>query len=535
MKKLITLIFVVSMLVTVFASCEPSDEISCANSLENSVTSETETSASDVSDSTSKTETSDPDVSDTASESEYIFVPHEEYVPNKPTGPLCYGSEECIGDGKHPCGFFDAYPFYRESFFNINAERFCDFFNISEESWSKNAVLYRFTQADNWGFLLEYFQISKDEYISFLNEIIDETNVEEVDKDYPLLRYVNGWYSENYMEDENMIYTDYKSKGETYYAEKRDGKHNSIYYTIDYRLINYVGNDKFEEYLDKTDDVNILSFIDYFDIDAYTFSGIIATDSGSARPYSAYYVFGSDDEREAYFGFASTEIDVDSTLFVPFGSPFDDLYSPNADGVHAPRYFVISEKLFSKVLGKEVKFTNSFIDTNDFARKHFLTENWNYGFLIEYYGITEEQWRDWVDELYPVENRGYKNLEWQYDLWFRSRYEESLLTISLRYNFPEVRTYYGERIDETYNSIYYKIDRKLILKVGVDKFEKFLEKYEGTKDCNVMKFIKEFNLTKDDLAEIYNRSAEENEFRQIMPYNVKMMFDDPDAYFKTAK
>lgn len=530
MKKTIILLMLLLAVTVVFTACTPSDETS---DVQSSVSSP-ETESTDTSDAVSADESKPADEStDISEESDYVALPTYDYVPDSEL--LNKFFTEGIVDKKHVECFLelnntipDDYSFY--GYFDISKEKRVNFY-----------LMYSYTHWENLGFLLEYYGITEIEYQNYVNVVQNLYNeilgyygkgTEALDKSYPLFRYVKGWYSENYMEDPLMIKADYEKKGDTYYAENRDGKHNLIYYTIDYRLINYVGKDKFDEYLDKTDDVNILSFIDYFELDWYTFSGIINEDASAGLPYNTYFVFGTDEQKEAYFGFVDDQIELDKTLFRPLASPNDDNVQAIGDGIHDPRYFLLTEEIFSKLLGKKVEFTNTFInDTNEFAKMFYMTDNWNFGFFIEYYGISRETWEEWCDELYPAETRDTKGLAWQYDLWFNQRYEQNVMTVSRYYDFPEVRTYYGEKIDAKYNSAYYKIDRQLILKVGVDKFENFLDKYEGTADCNVMKFIEEFGLKKADLEKLYD--PENNEGRTA--YNIDMMFDRPEAYFGYAE
>lgn len=522
MKKTILIFLILLIAVTAFTACSQDDDTSGGDFSESSLvnesqgTTEDDASKNDV----SETEASENDTSD---DSKYVFVPHTEYVPNPKYTNICYGSEECICDGKHSHYFLNDFLYDKESFYSE--------FGISEFYANRFFTYYYFSDDYNLGFLLEYFDISKEDYIAYLDKIVNESNVQMIDENYPYFRYVNGLYSENYMEEEKIINSQYEKKGETYYAQNRDGIHNSIYYTIDYRLIDHVGEEKFNEYLSNTDDVNILSFIDYFDIDWYTFSGVINKDRGNARPYNVYYVYGTEKDREGYFGTVSTVASYRPSTFIPFAHPDDDYYTPNSDGIHDPRYFVISEDIFSKVLGEEVKFTNAFLETNDFAKLYYNTENWNYGFLIEYYGVKYNEWFEWCRDL-PF---NYKTLEQEYDLWFNQRYEQNVQTISMYYTFPEVSTYYGEKIDSKYNSTYYKIDRKLILEVGEENFKQFLDKYEGSTDCNILKFIEEFNLNKSDFERIYDLSLPENKYRKITPYNIEKLFDDPETYFGYAK
>lgn len=55
----------------------------------------------------------------------------------------------------------------------------------------------------------------------------------------------------------------------------------------------------------------------------------------------------------------------------------------------------------------------------------------------------------------------------------------------------------------THTNHYFTIDYKLIEYVGKDKFEEFKNKFAGTEDFNIVKFVKYFDISKEEFLEIY--------------------------------
>lgn len=461
-----------------------------------------------------------------AEESVYEVVYHTEYKPLVPLHTGDYRDEYIISDKRHVGYCFD-YPY--TIFFEYFGNRINNFKIFSNAFTSEDFYNVYF------GFVLEYYKITKEEYIAFLDAVVDMNDpkaVEEFDRRYPLLRYVNGWYSENHWEDPLLIAVNAKENVKHYYAQTRDGKHNSLYYIIHEVLIEHVGEKEFKKFLKEyegTTDCNILKFIEYFDIDYKEFGNLMA--KTNSHLYTTRFVYGSKDEQEAYFGFYDDNMQ-SLNKFNPRISPFHDtvpeLTSPN----HDVRLFSIDNEFLIYFLGYDDNYPNveNPEKLHEFERLFGKTAYNNYAFFIKYYGITEEEWKNFLNEMYNtadqynIENELLGRLVADFDLLFK---EEHFLSSVKTEHFSSkgmsnYETYYAKVTDDRYNEIYYTIDRKLIEHVGIRAFNKFLEKYEGTSDCNIIKFLEFNDLSAHDVRYVYKKIT-------AIPYNVSILYMDSDS------
>ena len=523
---------------------------------ENSTADVSPDESADESAEVSDTESSEPDESvpevsegevseaDVSKEEEFHYdvVYHTEYVPER-LGMRDGGDMYSAGDGWHIGACFDYPP---QSFY----EYFSDRITREARALFRNAYVIDGHSADLYfGFWLEYFKITKDEYIAYLDYAVDMDDpkaVYEFDSRYPLVRYVNGWYSENNMEDPYLVANDAKYVPKHYYAKNRDGEHNSLYYTINEDLINYVGEKKFKEYLKKyenTTNCNILTFIEYFDIDYLEFSKAI---SGPApETYVPRFIYGSKREQEAFFGFYDNASVGLLGAFNPFVLPSRELAFDYVDPFHDPRIYGFSQEFMIYFLGYENKIPVERPEKlHEFERLFEGTFQYNYSFFIKYYGITEEEWKEFLNVMYydnsQSDNSPYirdcGDIEFDFDLLFRE--EHFLDSVKTAYPFSSGRreckyeTYYGEIIDERYNQVYYTIDRLLIEHVGKKAFQKFLDKYEGTADCNIIKFLEFNDLSQNDVKYVYRNTSYyggDAYWGNCMPYNFSILYMDPKS------
>ena len=469
-----------------------------------------------------------------AEESVYEVVYHTEYKPIFPGVDENEDIAYSFYDQWHNPEFFE-YP--RSDF----REYFSDRITSNNYSLFRNAFIYSDHQAISYGFWLEYFKITKEEYIAYLDYVLETSDNKEIYRlDYcdPLIRYVDGWYGENYWLEPLHIDPNAAYVPKDYHSKTRDGKHNSLYYIIPGRLIEHVGEKEFKKFLDKyegTTDCNILTFIDYFDIDykKYTkiYSQKIESDSYQlqrARSYQIHvprFLFGSKEEQDAYFGFYDDDISA-LDVFNPKTPPSSETVFYNYSKFYDGQIFFFNNQFMIHYLGYEDKspLVKPEVE-HEFERLFSGTMQHNYAFFIDYYGITEKEWIDFLHSTSLPSGSGY--LISDLDLLFREdNFMDSFKTDSPAWDICEYETYFGEIIDDKYNQVYYTIDRMLIKHVGIKAFNKFLEKYEGTADCNIIKFLEFNELSINDLRYVYRSSQYRSD---IMPYNFKILYMDSDS------
>lgn len=485
-----------------------------------------------------ESEVSEPEESE-PEESIYEVVYHTEYIPK--AGFEDIYMENFASDRWHYDAYFQNPP---SSFYEYFSDRYTTEHRFLMDNAYEVDSLY---EEFSYGFWLEYFKITKEEYIAYLDWAVDMNDpeaVEKFDKAYPLARCVSGWYSGNYYTYEHFVLPNAAYKPDHYYAKNTDGKHNSRYYAIHESLIEYVGESKFEEFLEKyedTTDCNIVKFVEYFDLDYVEFnkamakrrySDIYEPQYKSATFYLSRFIYGSDAERDAFFGFYDGDIWALS-VFVPREMHYStDMFYGNLTKFHDPRVFGLSTafKNYFMIDPETGEYTE---EAKKFEKIFGGTYLHNYSFYIDYYGITREEWQAFLDKVISDTkdlNTAYANkliigeLAFDIDLLFGDVRFLDCPQIEYATDYPYY-TYYGEIMDDRYNEYYYMIDRRLIEHVGLKAFNKFLEKYEGTADCNLMKFLEFNDLSKYDVDYVYRSEYGEPVMKA---YNASIL-DKPDS------
>ncbi len=182
--------------------------------------------------------------------------------------------------------------------------------------------LFNGTTAINMPALCEYYGITKEEYVAHCNKFIEEFGKSK-EGEIPIylmfrlyaFRY-DAIFSEEYWNHSDYLLNAYViPEIDDHYTslEDRNG-YTKRYYIIDRRLIEYVGVDEFEDWLDAVSDTeqNIIEFIDHFGITREIYEDIYrkdcwqeATEHTVARwrflPYNPDYLFGTPEEQEIYF------------------------------------------------------------------------------------------------------------------------------------------------------------------------------------------------------------------------------------------
>ena len=141
-----------------------------------------------------------------------------------------------------------------------------------------------------------------------------------------------------------------------------------------------------------------------------------------------------------------------------------------------------------------------------------------YGTLIEYYGITKEQFVDafekelerlgcatWEEYMeYNLSSLNKVDLAPFYDAWFSEDYENYELFVHPDYVKPEIDSVKIRcETDDVHMDRYYTIDRKLITYVGLREFNKFKEEFGGTEKFNIIYFLEYFDIDREEFLTVY--------------------------------
>ncbi len=163
-----------------------------------------------------------------------------------------------------------------------------------------------FDKTEEWGIpdFIDYYGITREEYekVWYL-EVKENKYNPDFYESFNVNKYWNVWYADYfyYGNVEMFVHPDYdrpKTRSVTY---KYDNSHTRHYYTIDWRLIEYVTPEKFKEYENKfarTENFNVIHFVNYFEIDKEEFLEIYPD---LWKYYNPDYVYGTKEMQDKYF------------------------------------------------------------------------------------------------------------------------------------------------------------------------------------------------------------------------------------------
>ena len=181
---------------------------------------------------------------------------------------------------------------------------------------SKIDEMFAGTEDVNIAAVCEYFDISKEEYMSLYEPTYDSLIVAKKGEEPAITSYFycfeyDAWFDGDYWENELFVIDRYKApEYDTFHGEVPEGdNHTRRYYTVDWRLIEYVGTEKFEAWLadnPEASDRNIIKFISDFGITREQYDKIYAVPllNGTGRillPYNPDYLFGTEEMIKEYF------------------------------------------------------------------------------------------------------------------------------------------------------------------------------------------------------------------------------------------
>ncbi len=175
---------------------------------------------------------------------------------------------------------------------------------LTAEDLNKNPLI--FDKTDEWGIpdFIDYYGITREEYEKVWSlERKDNKYNPEFYESFNVNNYWNIWYANyyDYGDVELFVHPDYDWPEIRSVTYKYDNSHTRRYYTIDWRLIEYVTPEKFEEYEKKfagTENFNVIHFVNYFKIDKSEFLKIYPD---LYKYYNPDYVYGTKEMQDKYF------------------------------------------------------------------------------------------------------------------------------------------------------------------------------------------------------------------------------------------
>ena len=176
---------------------------------------------------------------------------------------------------------------------------------ISQEKFDVALELFS-SSGINIGILCDYFDISKEDYIALCLSTLQKVPFGQIPEvvcaNMEMYRY-DAWFAEEYWNHPDFLYSNYEQpEVQSYYTSNPgDKEHIRVYYNIDHKLIEHVGVDAFENWLDRKDkeERNILEFVKDFGITKDTFKAIYTGDR--VLPYNPDYLFGTPEMQDEYF------------------------------------------------------------------------------------------------------------------------------------------------------------------------------------------------------------------------------------------
>ena len=188
--------------------------------------------------------------------------------------------------------------YHHEMYYAIDLEFTYDF--LSKDEFSHFRTLFDGTKNFNYRGFCEYYGITHAEFESYWEYrrgIHDQSYLVELytfEYLYIMEHHYDEWFADDYESNPVFMATDtYPDNiGKTYIAKERSEDYTIRYYTIDYMLVEAVGDTEFEKYLQTAEEINILTFLAYFDITKDEYLEIYKV--ARPKPYNAEYLFSTD-------------------------------------------------------------------------------------------------------------------------------------------------------------------------------------------------------------------------------------------------
>ena len=237
---------------------------------------------------------------------------------------IAHFKEEPCSDDKH---------FYH--YFSMPATFISEY--VTEEANEKYKTMFSCTEDKTIGHRCDYFGITKEEYQALVEKNYDsimmlgEYNIVETvegfhkkdlldwgppyAREYMFYNY-DAWFSDEFWNHPDLMYNGYVAPEiDDHYTSLKDRNgYTKRFYIIDSLLIEHVGPDAFEQWLENKEDAdkNIIEFVKDFGITREVYEDIYretcwheatATKDAywSMLPYNPYYLFGTEEMQDEYF------------------------------------------------------------------------------------------------------------------------------------------------------------------------------------------------------------------------------------------
>ena len=158
--------------------------------------------------------------------------------------------------------------------------------------------LFDATTNFNYRSYCEYYGITQAEFETYWENIRVIYNQTEqthpFDELFIMEIHYDEWFADDYESNPVFMVTDTypDNLSKTYIAKERSEDYTILYYTIDYMLVEAVGDTEFEKYLQTAEEINILTFLTYFDITKDDYLEIYK--AAWLKPHNVEYLFSTD-------------------------------------------------------------------------------------------------------------------------------------------------------------------------------------------------------------------------------------------------
>ena len=230
---------------------------------------------------------------------------------------------------------------------------------------------------------------------------------------------------------------------------------------------------------------------------------------------------------ENYYGYAeSIDSEIDGTKSAEYEKNTAETVSESSEaGVgndtpfcsHVFGYHAIDGWLLDYVdESKEQRFIELFGRTEDCNRRFFM----------DYYGIPKEKYWEIYDKESILADPDVYNIEYYNpDIWFSDDYYKNPLFVQEGKTAPEENSVIIRPEGDTiHTDRYFTICESLIDFVGEEEFNEFRNKYGGTADFNILKFIDEFGISKED----FKKCTETQLLATYGIYNTDYVYGTPE-------
>lgn len=223
----------------------------------------------------------------------------------------------------------------------------------------------------------------------------------------------------------------------------------------------------------------------------------------------------------------------------PSGSATESSQTPamGGDGIDLPCGHVDGIFSIHNIDGSLMDlFTQEELNTH-YRELFQTTDDFSIPTLFEYYGIPKEMYVG-IMETYvrPAHQKSVRPEEYEVALSNCYNYDalfgENPLTNPVFFRegeTPPASVTIRPESDTIHTNRYFTIDATLIDHVGEEAFQAFRDQYGGTEDFNILKFVEQFNISKEQFIEITDYHGIAEGYRPLgKPYNPDYVYGTPE-------